>query len=67
VRERERCKKGKEIKCANAILRGDVPCVAHCIYLTEPEIKDTTDIAISIPYTDLHNATDDKGWLRTKR
>jgi hypothetical protein len=22
----------------------------HCIYLTEPEIKDTTDIAISIPY-----------------
>jgi len=39
---------------------------AHCIYLTEPEIKDTTDIAISMPCIDLHIATDDKGWLRTK-
>ena len=36
---------------------------AHCIYLTEPDIKDTTDIAISIPYIALHITTDGKGWL----
>jgi len=39
---------------------------AHCIYLAEPEIKDTTDIAISTSYIDLHIATDSKGWLITK-
>ena len=39
---------------------------AHCIYLAEPEIKDTTDIAMSTSCIDLQNATDGKGWLRTK-
>ena len=38
----------------------------HCIYLAEPEIKDTTNIAISTSYIDVQIATDDKGWLRTK-
>ena len=39
---------------------------AHWIYLAEPDIKDTTDIAISMPYIDIHITTDGKGWLRTK-
>ena len=40
---------------------------AHCIYLTEPEIKYTTYIVISTAYIDLHLDIDCKGWLRTKR
>ena len=39
---------------------------AHCIYLAEPEIKDTTDIAISTSYINLQIATDGKDWLRMK-
>ena len=39
---------------------------AHCIYLTELEIKETTDIVISTSYIDLHKDIDSKGWLRTK-
>jgi hypothetical protein len=39
---------------------------AHCIYLTKLEIKETTDIARSTSYLDLHIDIDSKGWLRTK-
>jgi len=36
------------------------------IYPIEIEIKDTTDIARSASYLDLHLAIDIEGWLRTK-
>jgi hypothetical protein len=39
---------------------------AHCNYLTELEIKDTTYIVISTSYIALHLDIDNKGWLRTK-
>jgi hypothetical protein len=39
---------------------------AHCMYLTELEIKDTTDIARSTSYLDLHIDINSESRVKTK-